>query len=113
MVFLVWKYKLISIRLGWFFDIKGIFEIYIGRGRPDVVCHLTVASRLRGETDARKIVDRIFEVARACRWGGVNKICLSGILIMNNFNHNLIARKVNNILNTEGTLKKFYIYRQQ
>ena len=50
MVFLVWKYKLISIRLGSFFDIKGIFEIYIGRGRPDVVCHLTVVSRLRGET---------------------------------------------------------------
>ena len=29
MVFLVWKYKLVSIRLGSFFDIKGIFEIYI------------------------------------------------------------------------------------
>ena len=29
MVFLMWKYKLISIRLGSFFDIKGIFEIYI------------------------------------------------------------------------------------
>ena len=39
-----------TIRLGSFFDIKGIFEIYIGRGRPDVVCHLTVVSRLRGET---------------------------------------------------------------
>ena len=26
---------------------------------------------------------------------------------MNNFNHNLLARKVNNILNTEGTLENF------
>ena len=39
--------------------------------------------------------------------GWCQKIYLSGILIMNNFNHNLLARKVNNILNTEGTLENF------
>ena len=39
--------------------------------------------------------------------GGVNSIFLSGILTMSNFNNNLIAKKVNDILITEGPLEHF------
>ena len=89
-------------------DMKTYVEASLRNDKPDsAIIHVGCVDILRGETDARKIAERIFEVARACRWGGVNKIYLSGILIMNDFNHNLLARKVNNILNTEGTFENF------
>ena len=40
--------------------------------------------------------------------GGVNSVYISGILVMNSFNHNNVARKVNYILSTEGPLENFY-----
>ena len=76
--------------------------------RPDnMIIHVGCNDILKGEKDPRKIAESIFEVARVCREGGVNRIFLSGILTMNNFNYNNIAQKVNYILSTEGTLENF------
>ena len=76
--------------------------------RPDnIILHVGCNDILKGEKDPRKIAESIFEVARACREGGVNKIFLSGILIMNNFTYNTVAQKVNYILLHEGTLENF------
>ena len=81
----------------------------IQNDKPDqVILHVGCNEILKGERDARKIADNIFEVARFCRRGGVNIVYISGILVMNSFNHNNIARKVNYILSTEGPLENFY-----
>ena len=81
----------------------------IQNDKPDqVILHVGCNEILKGEKDARKIADNIFEAARFCRRGGVNSVYISGILVMNSFNHNNIARKVNYILSTEGPLENFY-----
>jgi len=80
----------------------------INNDKPDkVIIHVGCNDIFKGERDARKIANNILEVARFCRRGGVNSVYLSGILIMNNFNHNSVARKVNYILSTEGALENF------
>lgn len=75
---------------------------------PDkVIIHVGCVDILRGEKDPRQIANKIFDIARVCRGGGVNNIFLSGILTMSNFNNNLIAKRVNDILSTEGQLEHF------
>ena len=59
--------------------------------RPDnMIIHVGCNDILKGKNDPRKIAESIFEVARVCREGGVNRIFVSGILTMNNFNYNNI-----------------------
>ena len=80
----------------------------ITNDKPDkVILHVGCNDISKGERDARKIANDIFEVARFCRRGGVNNVYISGILVMNNFNLNSVARKVNYILSTEGALENF------
>ena len=75
---------------------------------PDkVIIHVGCVDILRGEKDPRKIANNILETGRICRGEGVNSVFLSSILVMKNFNNNMIAKKVNDILRIEGPLEDF------